>query len=194
MNVIKKINRIRGLKTITLKISAVCLVLLFGPSIACADHAVLFVSLGMPDNTLVAYFKQAKQAHIPLVIRGLYTNPHNTALLNPTIGSFSDTAHRVKALLKKSKVGGVSIDPLLFRAFAIRVVPALVVYDDHLACIARTNHASTVPCQADHFDIVHGNVPLKKLLSIVAYRSTSASRVDFAQSLLDHIKKAGEGT
>lgn len=191
MNVIKKINRNHTLKTIALKIMAVFIVL-FGSSTALAAHAVLFVSLGMPDNALVAYFKQAKHDHIPLVIRGLYTNPYHHGPFDPMIGSFRDTAHRVKALLKKSNVGGVSIDPLLFRAFGIWSVPALVIYDDALSCVADMNTAPAVACRDDQFDVVYGNVPLKKLLSIVVYRSSSASRAHCAQSLLDHSKKAGE--
>ena len=46
-----------------------------------AAQAVLLVSLGMPDNALRAYFQQARQYHIPVVIRGLYTTTQLTLII-----------------------------------------------------------------------------------------------------------------
>lgn len=169
-----------------------CILLFLMAPFSEAEHAVLFVSLGMPDNALAAYFKQGKQYHIPVVIRGLYTQKQNQST-NPYVGRFKDTANRVKKLLNKSKVGGVSIDPILFRAFHIKVVPALVVYNDHLSCINQTNHAPYTPCSTGRFDVIFGNLPIKKLLSVISNQSHSGARSDFSQSLLAKYKKAGEG-
>ena len=156
-----------------------------------ASQAVLLVSLGMPDNALKAYLQQGKQYHIPVVIRGLYTEKHDYSA-TPSIGSFGDTARRVKKLVHNSKVGGVSINPLLFRAFDINVVPALVVYNDDLSCIRQTAHAPYQPCAKNSFDVIVGNLPVKKLLSIVAHQSTSAARSELSKSLLNHYSREGE--
>ncbi len=161
-------------------------------SLGVASQAVLFVSLRMPDNALKAYFKQGKQYHIPLVIRGLYTEKQNE-IANQFVGSFRDTANRVKQLIKESKAGGVSIDPLLFRAFNIHVVPALVVYDDDLTCIKQTNHVIYISCPVSRLDIISGNLPIKKLLSIVANQSKSSMRSEFSKSLLVKYRKEEEG-
>jgi len=91
-----------------------------------AEKAVLLVSLGMPDSTLKAYLRQGKEAQIPVVIRGLYTDKENLSN-HPYVGSFKDTASRIKRIMGKEQIGGVSIDPTLFRAFGVKVVPALVI-------------------------------------------------------------------
>ena len=101
------------------------------------NNIILFVSLGMPKDVLHQYLIQAKIYHIPVLIRGLYTNK-NDLTADEAVGSFKDTANRVLQILKSEKgfkksMGGVSINPLLFRSFRITAVPALVV----------TNHANT---------------------------------------------------
>jgi len=171
-----------GLSVVLLLLSSTC----FGA------QAVLFLSLGMPDNVLKAYFIQGKQYHIPLVIRGLYTAKQDRAS-HQTMGSFRDTAMRVKAIVKRSKLGGVSIDPLLFRAFDIRVVPALVIYDERLHCI---KHVSQVPyssCPSKTFDVIYGNLPIKTLLKTISDRSTRVAHAEFAHGLLSRYRQAGEG-
>lgn len=175
-----------------LKYGLIALMLGSVSTLACATHAVLLVSLGMPDNTLIAYLTQAKRAAIPVVIRGLYTSkPHR--LNDPAIGRFSDTARRVNTLVHHRHTGGVSINPLLFRAFTIKTVPALVIYNDALPCIEKTTHAPFVACQDTQFDVVFGNVPIETLLTIVARRSPSAARAHFANALILHAKKEGNG-
>ncbi len=165
--------------------------LLLFTSIGFAEQAVLLVSLGMPDNALRAYLKQGKQYHVPVVIRGLYTDK-NDHTARAYLGSFGDTANRVKALMQNNKVGGVSIDPLLFRAFAIQVVPALVIYDKTLRCIERSNRTQAPVCAKGSFDVVFGNLPIKKLLSRVVARSSVAARVNYARQLLVHYRQAGD--
>lgn len=144
-------------------------------------HAALLISLGMPDNVLTAYLKQGKQYHIPVVIRGLYTKKKSTTTY---LGSFRETALRIKTLVRSSKSGGVSINPLLFRAFNVKAVPALVVYDDPVACLQRTAQAADTQCPENTFDAVLGNLPLSQLLAFVANHTSAVSRSDFVNTLL----------
>lgn len=156
-----------------------------------ASNAVLLVSLGMPDAVLKAYLKQGKQYHIPIVIRGLYSEKAHLAS-NPIIGNFKDTAERVKALTQDNKMGGVSINPLLFRAFNVKTVPAFIVYDDHLSCLESVNKTPYQSCQPDTFDVQFGNLPLPKLLSHVADQSDDASRAASCKARLKAYQSAGE--
>lgn len=160
-------------------------------SVSFCSQAVLLVSLGMPDNALIAYLRQAHQYHIPVVIRGLYTDK-NTKAENPYIGSFKDTANRVKQVVQKSKVGGVSINPLLFRAFAIQAVPALVIYDDDLSCIQQSAHATNTPCDKNTYDAVYGNIPIYKQLAIISEQSSSSEREDASKLILEKYSKRSD--
>jgi type-F conjugative transfer system pilin assembly protein TrbC len=169
--------------------------LLSTPSFASQNSAYLFVSLGMPDDVLTQYLIQAKQYHIPVVIRGLYTAKDDTRT-DKTVGSFNDTANRVFLLLKKEKMnstinksmGGVSINPLLFRSFKITVVPALVVTND--ASCMQTHHQKfqDTDCSADEFDVVYGNIPIQKQLKIIEEKSKSIQRSNLARNLLNQFE------
>jgi type-F conjugative transfer system pilin assembly protein TrbC len=119
-----------------------------------ADGAILFVSLGMPKLVLRQYLRQANKLHIPIVIRGFL---HNNMKL---------TAHRVYGLLHPKNQqpikSGFEIDPVLFRAFHVSVVPALVMTTNNGHCEEREN------CASSQYSIVYGNVPLASLLSLIA--------------------------
>ncbi len=167
------------------------ILLMMVTSVGFCSQAVLLVSLGMPDNALIAYLKQAHQYHIPVVTRGLYTD-NSTKPENPYIGSFKDTANRVKQLVQKSKVGGASINPLLFRAFNVKTVPALVLYDDGLSCIQQTAHAPNTPCDKNTYDIVYGNIPIYKQLAIISEQSSSPERADSSKLILEKYSKRGD--
>ncbi len=188
------------------KKGALGVLLMIATSVSCSSQAVLLVSLGMPDAALIAYLKQAHQYHIPVVIRGLYTDKNkinkinevthnekrNTKSYNTAIGNFNDTANRVKHLIAKSKVGGMSINPLLFRAFQIKAVPALVVYDDGLFCIEKTTHAPQSRCPANDYDLLLGNIPIDQALRVIGQKSSSSERADFARYLLERYSEEGE--
>lgn len=175
-----------------------------------AVQAALLVSLGMPDAALKAYLIQSRQAAIPLVIRGLYgASPSANAIgqtekntvassqienfskkntINPEpspLGSFRATAERLQQLLVHPAQGGVVIDPVLFRAFAVHAVPALVIYDAPLSCLKHANRITdeNPPCDESHFDVAMGNLPLEKLLARIAQRSRSPERAAYAQQL-----------
>ena len=118
---------------------------------------------------------------------------------NKTVGSVNDTANRIFNLLKSQQtaqdnkknintlqktMGGVSINPLLFRSFNIDVVPALVVTSND-ACVA-VNHQqnSNEHCSQSDFDVVFGNIPIQKQLKIIAEKSDNKTRVNLAVNRL----------
>ena len=162
----------------------------FLASYSLAQKAVLLVSLGMPDSALKSYLKQAKSYQVPVVIRGLYTDKQHK-YSHPYVGSFQDTAMRLKSLIGKSNLGGVSIDPTLFRAFGIKIVPAFVVYDEQQSCLEKSNQSSYPACPAKTFDVVFGNLSIEKQLYRIVHESKSSDRANFAKYLLDKIKKEG---
>jgi type-F conjugative transfer system pilin assembly protein TrbC len=147
-----------------------------------ATHSALFVSLAMPDRVLKSYFVQARNYNIPVLIRGLYYYDSDHSV-NKAIGSFKDTTSRMSELIKKKDKGGVSIDPILFRSFAVNAVPALVVYSD-TSCIIRKNH-NTKSCSSSSYDVVYGNIPIKKQLAIIASNSKDNSRSNYAKTLVE---------
>ena len=165
------------------------------------NSCFLFVSLGMPINTLSQYLVQAKQYHIPVLIRGLYTQK-NDAITDKTVGSFDDTANRIFKILKnedenkkditelKKSMGGVSINPLLFRSFSIRVVPALVITDDQSDCVTKSHSKNKhVVCATSNYDVVFGNIPIYKQLKIISEKSTSLARKNIALGILNQYSR-----
>ena len=150
----------------------------------------------MPINTLSLYLKEANQYHIPVLIRGLYTNKSEVNA-DKKIGSFDDTANRIFKVLKnengnkdlsnlKKSMGGVLINPLLFRSFGINVVPALVVTSNPSSCAAQ-NHTKTkeTVCKSNDFDVVYGNIPIYKQLKIISEKSSDIKRAKIASSILN---------
>ena len=145
------------------------------------NNILLFVSLGMPKDVLRQYLTQAKIYHIPVLIRGLYTDK-NDLTADKSVGSVKDTANRVFQILKSEKgfkksIGGVSINPLLFRRFNITVVPALVVTNHMRSCITTNNaHNESMQCRDNDFDVIYGNIPIKKQLKIISQKTNSFHR------------------
>ena len=162
------------------KTMAFTLLMLLNMTGFAATQAFLAVSLSMPSDALKEYIVEAHRLDIPIVIRGMYSNPDNH-LSDPQniMGNMNDTQLRIKFLMGNSKEGGIEIDPMLFRAFAIQVVPSLVVFDD-AACSALDGAS----CAESSFDRVSGNTTLSTQLSIIAKKSSSPSRVKFCQQKL----------
>lgn len=141
-------------------------------------NVVLMISLAMPDDALKLYFTEAHNLHIPVVIRGFY---YNNDKKSGYIGNFKDTVGRINHLLKNRDHGGLSVDPLIFRAFNVRAVPALAVYDDDLSCIRRSRHLEK--CPEDSFDIVYGNLPIKQMLKIISNHTKSNKRKNIVDDI-----------
>ena len=109
-----------------------------------APNAVIFVSLSMPDLALKQLIAEGKKYQIPVVMHGLYKN------------SFQETAAKIFNLVKEKNQGGIAIDPLWFKEFNIQTVPAFVIRHGH------------------DFDVVYGNIFLKRALEIIAENGVAA--------------------
>lgn len=169
------------------------------PSMSFSMQAALLVSLGMPDAVLKAYFVQANHYGIPIVIRGFYSDRNEKFLnqksdlnqSNSPLGDIRQTQTRFKQLIADKKQGGLQIDPKLFQAFQINAVPALVVYKTSLVCLKR-NVLNKNPCEDSDFDVLMGNLPLKKLLDRIANESPSQARSVYARKLLNSKKSSNK--
>ncbi len=162
------------------KTLALSLLMLVNMTSFAATQAFLAVSLSMPTDALKEYIVEAHRLDIPIVIRGMYSNPDNHSNDPQNImGNMNDTQLRIKSLMGDYKEGGIEIDPMLFRAFHIQVVPSLVVFDD-AACSALDGAS----CAESSFDSVRGNTTLSTQLSIIAKKSSSPSRAKFCEQKL----------
>lgn len=132
---------------------------------------MIFVSLSMPTVALRQILTDSQTYHIPVVIRGLINN------------RFPDTTQRIYEILHPEHgeviQSGVQIDPIYFRQFDIQQVPAVVSYHELIRCTDEAN------CNKPNFDVVYGNIPLKKALTILAEKGKIAP--DVATNALDTV-------
>jgi conjugal transfer pilus assembly protein TrbC len=75
------------------------------------------VSLSMPPEALRALARDAHRAGARVVIRGLIDN------------SFKATLLRIREVFNDQSLGGVAIDPQIFKAFAVSAVPSVIAAD-----------------------------------------------------------------
>jgi conjugal transfer pilus assembly protein TrbC len=101
-------------------------------------EVIYFVSSSIPTEGMRNILRDADRLGIPAVMRGLIGN------------DFRRTAAYIMELVQPENVGGVQIDPTLFKQYGITVVPALIV-----------------TCGTKH-DRVEGNVKLDRALEIIA--------------------------
>ena len=124
------------------------------------NNAMLFVSLGMPKLALRQYVIQSNQYHIPLILRGFMHN------------NYPETAKKIYNILhpKNSQeiTGGFEVDPIYFKKFQINAVPALVIQKE------------------GHYSVVYGNVPISKLLYLIAQNSKNQLIKNQARSYLEN--------
>ncbi|MDX9668642.1 type-F conjugative transfer system pilin assembly protein TrbC [Pseudomonas sp. P5_152] len=99
---------------------------------------IYFVSSSIPTEGMHKIIRDADRLGIPVVMRGLIGN------------DFRRTAAYLMDLAQPENVGGVQVDPTLFKQYGVNVVPALVV-----SCGARS-------------DRLIGNVKLDRALEIIA--------------------------
>lgn len=112
------------------------------------DTCAVFVSFSMPEPSLKQIIADADYYRVPVVIRGLYKN------------SLKETANKIFALTKKNNRGGVLINPVWFKKYAIKAVPAVLI---------------TASKEDDSVgDLVYGNVPLKRALTIITEKGEYA--------------------
>jgi|GEM_PF-5621726 len=121
---------------------------------------IIFVSFSMPKESIKGWIAQAQKVRAAVYIRGLVNN------------SFKDTTKAVSELVQ-DQIGGLLIDPNLFKKYAITQVPAVVV-------------ANGNPGDASNsFDIIYGDVSLDYALEKINKSAPNGERKD----LLDVIKK-----
>ena len=136
------------------------------PSGKPVPKVLVFVSFSMPLQSLKQWIISAHQAQATLVLRGLVNN------------SFKQTIHAVHQLTQKG-IGGISINPIAFDAFAIHKVPAVVVIDQSLSL----KEGFQVPKK--DFDVMFGDVSLRfALKKIVEQGSVGAQSANKASARL----------
>jgi len=111
------------------------------------------VSFSMPPGDLRRLARDAQRAGAVVVIRGLVK------------GSFQQTLVRAKEVFDEESVGGVAIDPNVFRAFNIQTVPTFIAAKSPVQpCGAGID---CVPVAPDH-DRVSGNITLGAALQALS--------------------------
>ena len=115
---------------------------------------LLFVSLAMPRESLIAYADQAERAQATMVIRGVRDR------------SMRRTMEAVQQIIGERKVAWV-IDPTAFDRFDVTAVPSVVLTAASFAGAS----CSTRECMApDSFAKVAGEVPLDHSLQEIHRR------------------------
>ena len=124
------------------------------------NNSMLFVSLGMPKLVLRQYVIQSNKYHIPLILRGFLHN------------NYPETAKKIYDILHPKNAseikGGFEIDPIYFKKFQINAVPALVIQ------------------KQGHYTVVYGNVPISKLLVLIAQNSKNQLIKNQARNYLEN--------
>jgi conjugal transfer pilus assembly protein TrbC len=111
---------------------------------------IIFVSFSMPDESIVAYLRDARKLHACVVIRGLINN------------SFKETFKKMASLVKQAGISGVELNPPLFKRFSVSHVPAVVVLP-----ISEKQVANTLYFSDTDFDVVYGDIPLFDALKTI---------------------------
>lgn len=118
------------------------------------------VSFSMPPADLRRLAREAQTAGALVVIQGLVR------------GSFKETAVAARQVFDESSLGGVAIDPNIFRAFDIRAAPTFIAADSPVQPCA-----SGLDCRpvAPAHDRVAGNISLSEALRILGEGDQAAS-------------------
>ena len=125
-------------------------------------QAIVFVSFSMPTLSLKQIIQDAAHYQIPVVVRGLHEN------------SFRKTIGRIFDLVKETNKGGVLINPNWFKEYDIKVAPAVVVADSINSNKESKIDKRTCNKEVNKFDVVYGNIPLKRALTIIADKGSFA--------------------
>jgi len=132
---------------------------------------LIFISFSMPEKSIESYLRDAKKIHASVVIRGLIDN------------SFQKTFQRMATLVKSSGGDGVELNPIWFKRFNIKTVPAVVVVGENSACFKNNI------CQKDRdFDVITGDITLDSALRMIRDRGITKG---IAQSALEKLQEGG---
>jgi len=141
-------------------------IILFHLSAYAEGNILIFASFSMPKESLKGWMNEAERIHASLVIRGLVNN------------SFKETTKRMMDLAQDNH-GGVELNPMLFSAFNIKQVPAVVVTND-FQCV------KTKTCQGK-YHVIYGDVHLGYALEKIANQNDELSVI--AQSALQKLRE-----
>lgn len=131
---------------------------------------IVFVSFSMPDDLLIEYSKQAKEAGATLVIRGLYQN------------SLAKT--QMKAAPLNPAMVGYEINPGLFRKFKVNKVPSIVLVDSRVTKVLEDGCA--LP---GAYIKVDGDVSIREALSLMRWQGEK-NMADIAAKRLKAIERS----
>jgi type-F conjugative transfer system pilin assembly protein TrbC len=113
------------------------------------NHLLIFISFSMPEQALRERVMDAKKAGATLVLRGIIKD------------SMTETAIALNNLTDKTGVNAI-IDPNLYKAFNVKVVPTIVIakYSTY-PCDINNNEATEVSCNYSPIhDKISGNISL----------------------------------
>lgn len=128
----------------------------------------VFVSLSLPEASLIELGKQAKKIDGVLVLRGLKD------------ASFKKTAQAFKAFIEKTGYGLI-IDPMLFKTFEVTTAPTFVIAQAQPSCPQNSS------CPAPAYDKLSGHVSLEYALRELACRG----EFSLAKKFLTRLRENG---
>ncbi|MEM9838015.1 MAG: type-F conjugative transfer system pilin assembly protein TrbC [Pseudomonadota bacterium] len=122
----------------------------------------VLASLGMPEPSLKRLIEDAHRAEVPVVLRGFVG------------GSLAETARRIRAVIgveAEGVLGGVVIDPRVFRVFGAHEVPVFV------ATASPLPECDGLDCSAPPppHDRIAGNVSLEAALTALVEEGDEGS-------------------
>ena len=122
---------------------------------ASAQVFTVFVSLSMPDAALIPLLRDTQAAGGQIVVRGFYGGD---------VGSFRT---RLTPLVEAAGEVGLGVDPRLFQAYGVELVPSFAVGPGDAACDGFT-------CAPLPHDKLAGNISVAAALRLLADRGEVA--------------------
>jgi conjugal transfer pilus assembly protein TrbC len=120
------------------------------------------VSFSMPPQDLRRLAKDAQKAGATVVIQGLVN------------GSFKETLLKARAVFDQDSLGGVAIDPNVFRAFKVQTAPTFIAARGP---VHPCGHGLDCVPEAPANDQVRGNISLAEALRLLAESGSEAADV-----------------
>lgn len=131
------------------------------------ENIAVFVSFSMPKHSLKQLVVDAAKAGVPIYIRGFWNGSlAETVKFSSRLFDNSDAETQDKELL-----GGLLIDPRMFRIFQVDHVPTFLAFEGSLP------DCDTLQCNVNmpEHDRLSGNISLKKALKTLANSGNVAS-------------------
>ncbi len=133
-----------------------------------ASRIIVFLTLDMPDKSLIQWLEQAKRAGAVAVIRGFYG------------GKLSTTIKRLQSLPRELSAG-LAIAPTMFERLQIDHAPVVLVLANEMPpCMSPQCDEDPVP---EH-NRVSGNIGLEAALTHIAHNGGEMIRRDTEQALM----------